>query len=457
MSALIFITVFGIIVLYLGFAKNNAILSPIAIAGLLITLFLSYRDWGRGSKYFHDMIIIDNFSIAFNISMIIITILIFLFGINYYKRLELHVAEQYALMIFALTGAFLMTSFSNLIMLFLGIEILSIPLYILAGGKKSSFRSNEASFKYFMLGSFATAFFLFGIALVYGASATFYLPEIKIYIAQFHGQLPPMLLMGLLFILIGVAFKVAVAPFHFWSPDVYEGSPTLVTAFMATVVKTAGFAAFYRLLGMGLLPLPAPLEKTLWVMTGLSLLVGNLAALKQLNFKRLLAYSAIVHTGFMMLAMLSQHDSSGSVLLYYTFVYSLATVPMFIIFIHMKRASNGLEELNIFRGLYKKKPWMAVFMTIFMMSLAGIPITAGFVAKYRVFVLSISQGFLAISIFAIVMAIIGIYYYFYVLREAFTESDVSNPIVVNKLNSAIIIICGVAVVLLGIFVVNVPI
>jgi NADH-quinone oxidoreductase subunit N len=254
-----------------------------------------------------------------------------------------------------------------------------------------------------------------------------------------------------------VSFKVAVAPFHFWSPDVYEGSPTLVTAFMATVVKTAGFAAFYRLLGMGLLPLPAPLEKTLWVMTGLSLLVGNLAALKQLNFKRLLAYSAIVHTGFMMLAMLSQHDSSGSVLLYYTFVYSLATVPMFIIFIHMKRASNGLEELNIFRGLYKKKPWMAVFMTIFMMSLAGIPITAGFMAKYRVFVLSISQGFLAISIFAIVMAIIGIYYYFYVLREAFTESDVSNPIVVNKLNSAIIIICGVAVVLLGIFVVNVPI
>ena len=151
MSALIFITVFGIIILYLGFAKNNAILSPVAIGGLLITLFLSYKDWGRGSKYFHDMIIIDNFSIAFNISMIIITILIFLFGINYYKRMELHVAEQYALMIFALTGALLITSFSNLIMLFLGIEILSIPLYILAGGNKSSCRFNAASFNCCML------------------------------------------------------------------------------------------------------------------------------------------------------------------------------------------------------------------------------------------------------------------------------------------------------------------
>lgn len=457
MSVLIISTVLGIILLYLGFTKNNTILSPFAIAGLLIILLLSIEDWGLGSKYFHEMIVFDNFSIAFNISMIIITILIFLFGIDYYKRMELHVAEQYSLMIFALTGAFLMTSFSNLIMLFLGIEILSIPLYILAGGKKTSYRSNEASFKYFMLGSFATAIFLFGIALVYGASSSFYLPEIKNYIAQFNGSLPPMMMIGLLFILIGVAFKVGVAPFHFWSPDVYEGSPTLVTAFMATVVKTAGFAAFYRLLGMGLLPLPIPLEKVLWVMTGLTLLIGNLAALKQTNFKRLLAYSAIAHSGFIMLAMLSQHNSSATVLLYYTFAYSLATVPLFVIFILMKRASNGLEELSIFRGLFKEKPWIAVFITILLMSLAGIPPTAGFMAKYQVFVLSISSGYLAISIFAIVLAIIGVYYYFFVLREVFTESKESNYIIVSKLNAALIIICGLAVVILGIFVWYVPI
>jgi len=457
MSALIFTTILGILLLYLGFTKKNAILSPIAISGLLISLVLSFKDWGFGSRYFHDMIVFDNFSIAFNISMIIITILIFLFGIDYYRTVELHVAEQYSLMIFALTGAFLMTSFSNLIMLFLGIEILSIPLYILAGGKKSSYRSNEASFKYFMMGSFATAFFLFGIALVYGASATFYLPEIKTYLAQFHGTPPPMLMVGLLFIIIGVAFKVAVAPFHFWSPDVYEGAPTLVTAFMATVVKTAGFAAFYRLLTMGLLPLPVPLEKTLWVMTGLSLFIGNLSALKQSNFKRLLAYSAIVHSGFMMLAVLSQQATSATVLLYYTFVYSLATVPLFIIFILMKRATNNREELFIFRGLFKRKPWIALFMTIMLMSLAGIPPTSGFIAKYRVFSLSIGSGYLAISMFAILMAIIGVYYYFFVLREVFTENEESNPIVVSKINAALILVCGMAVVLLGIFVWNVPI
>jgi NADH-quinone oxidoreductase subunit N len=308
-----------------------------------------------------------------------------------------------------------------------------------------------------MLGSFATALFLFGIALIYGASATFYLPEIKTYIAQFNGHLPPMVLVGLLFIIIGVAFKVAVAPFHFWSPDVYEGSPTLVTAFMATVVKTSGFAAFYRLLGMGLLPLPGPLQKALWVMTGLTLLVGNLGALKQTNFKRLLAYSAIAHSGFIMLAMLSQHDSSAKVLLYYTFVYSLATVPLFIIFILVKRASNGQEELFNFRGLFKEKPWIAVFMTILLASLAGIPPTSGFMAKYQVFILSISRGNLLISIFAILMAVIGIYYYFFVVREIYTESEQLNPIVVTKLNAALIIVCSIGVVLLGIFVWNLPI
>jgi NADH-quinone oxidoreductase subunit N len=457
MNAIIFTTILGIIVLYLGLTKNKTILAPAAITGLLITLFLSARDWGLDSSFFHNMVVFDNFSVAFNISMILITVVIFLFGIDYYKMMELHVAEQYSLMIFALVGAFLMTSFSNLIMLFLGIEILSIPLYVLAGGKKFSFKSNEASFKYFMLGSFATAFFLFGIALVYGASATFYLPEIKVYIAQFHGNLPPMLLIGLLFIIIGVAFKVAVAPFHFWSPDVYEGSPTLVTAFMATVVKTAGFAAFYRLLGIGLLPLPESLEKALWVMTGLSLLIGNLVALKQSNFKRLLAYSSIAHSGFIMLAMLSQHSSSASVILYYTFVYSLASVPLFIIFILVKRASNGHDHIAAFQGLYKKKPWIAVFMTILLMSMAGIPPTAGFLAKYQVFILSISQGFLRISIFAILMAIVGIYYYFNVVREVFTDRDHLEPLVITRLNAGLIIICGIAVVVMGIFVWNVPI
>jgi NADH-quinone oxidoreductase subunit N len=455
MSALIIAVVLGIIVLYLGFLKNKAILSPVAVAGLLITLYFAAGDWNSGTRYFHDMIVFDNFSVAFNISMIILTILIFLFGMDYYKTMEFHVSEHYALMIFALTGAFLMTSFSNFIMLFLGIEILSIPLYVLAGGKKYSYRSNEASFKYFMLGSFATAIFLFGVALIYGQTASFYLPEIETYVSGCNGVLHPMLMIGLLFVLIGVAFKIAAVPFHFWSPDVYEGAPTLVTAFMSTVAKTAGFAAFYRLLGMGLLPLPVPLEKALWVMTGLTLLVGNLGALRQTSFKRMMAYSSIAHSGFIMLAMLSQHDSAASVLIYYTFVYSLATIPIFIIFILVKRASNGLEQISSFQGLYKEKPWIAVALVILLASMAGIPPTAGFLAKYQVFVLSIGKGYLFISFFAIIMAIIGIYYYFNVIREAYSESEGARPIVVSRINTALIIVCCMAVIVLGIFFKNI--
>jgi len=208
---------------------------------------------------------------------------------------------------------------------------------------------------------------------------------------------------------------------------------------------------------MGLLPLPVQLEKALWVMTWLTLLIGNLGALKQTNFKRLLAYSSISHSGFIMLAMLSQHDSSASVLLYYTFVYSLATVPLFIIFILAKRASDGMEELSIFRGLYKEKPWIAVFAIILLMSLAGIPPTSGFMAKYQVFVLSISQGILLTTIFAIVMAIIGVYYYFFVIREIFTDREQANRFIVSKINGALIVGCSIAVLLMGIFMWRLPI
>ena len=192
-------------------------------------------------------------------------------------------------------------------------------------------------------------------------------------------------------------------------------------------------------------------------MTWLTLLIGNLGALKQTNFKRLLAYSSISHSGFIMLAMLSQHNSSASVILYYTFVYSLATVPLFIIFILMKRASDGLEDLVIFRGLYKEKPWIAVFAIVLLMSLAGIPPTSGFMAKYQVFVLSISQGILLTTIFAIVMAIIGVYYYFFVIREIFTDRTQANNIVLSKLNAALIIFCSIAVLAMGIFMWRLPI
>ena len=270
MSALILISVLGVVLLYLGFSSNRGLLAPVAIIGLLGALALFISGWQIESPLLKGMVAFDNYSMSFNGSLILLTVLLFLFGIDYYAKLRENVAEQYALMVFSLVGGLLLTSFSNLLVMFLGIEILSIPLFILAGGKRDSFRSGEAAFKYFLQGSFASGFMLLGIALVYGSSASFDLATVQAFAASAQGNPADtgqamLFLLGLFFTIAGLAFKVAAVPFHFWSPDVYEGAPTLVTAFMSTVVKTAAFAAFYRLIEH--MQLPGAVHTMLMVMT----------------------------------------------------------------------------------------------------------------------------------------------------------------------------------------------
>lgn len=451
MSALILLSVLGVLILYLGLYGNKNLLAPVGILGLLGTIVLLQTGWHISHPMFDAMVRFDDYSTLFNAGMVVVTVLIFLFGIDYYERMTEHVAEHYALMIFSLTGAFLLTSYNNLLVLFLGIEILSIPLYVLAGGKRKSLRSGEAAFKYFLMGSFASGFFLMGIALIYGVVGSFDLATVQAH-ASLNAAQPDMLfVLGLFFTAIGLSFKIAAAPFHFWSPDVYEGAPTLVTAFMATVVKMAAFAAFFRFLDMTAMP-PA-LAKTLLVMTIVTLLIGNVVALRQSQFKRLMAYSSIAHSGFLLMALLSNNPANPAkdVLFYYTFTYALATVGLFIVLTLAKRAANGDENIRIFRGLFRSRPWLAIVTMILLLSLAGIPLTAGFIAKYQVFLLSIAAGFIKTTIFAVVMALVGIYYYVLVIREAFTPTEDGNALalVVKPLNWLVISLCGIAVVAFG--------
>jgi NADH-quinone oxidoreductase subunit N len=350
-----------------------------------------------------------------------------------------------------LTGGLLLTSYTNLLMLFLGIEILSIPLYILAGGKKRSYRSSEASFKYFLLGSFATAFLLMGIALIYGVTASFELDVIQAKLAG-GSSTHILFLLGSFFVAIGLSFKVAAVPFHFWSPDVYEGAPTLVTTFMATVVKTAAFAGFYRFIHMT--GLPPALANTLLVMTVMTLLVGNVVAMRQSQFKRLMAYSSIAHSGFLLMAILANGAMTANTLFYYTFTYALATVGLFIVLTLAKRAANGNEAISIFRGLFRANPWLAVVTMLLLLSLAGIPLTAGFIAKYQVFMLAIGAGFIKTAVFAVVMALVGIYYYVLVIREAFTPAEETPVLVVSPLNWLVITLCGISVVAFAVWPLN---
>lgn len=451
MSALILLSVLGVVLLYLGLSGNKSLLAPVGIVGLLATIVLFKTGWYIDHPLVSTMVRFDASSIAFNAGMVVITVLLFLFGIDYYERMTEHVAEHYALMVFSLAGGFLLTSYENLLVLFLGIEILSIPLYVLAGGKRRSRRSGEAAFKYFLLGSFASGFFLMGIALIYGSVGSFDLLTVQQYAAAQAASPGMLFMLGLFFTVIGLSFKVAAAPFHFWSPDVYEGAPTLVTAFMATVVKMAAFAAFLRFIDTT--ALPPTLVSALLVITIVTLLVGNVVALRQSQFKRLMAYSSVAHSGFLLMALLGNTSGTSvkEVLFYYTFTYAIATVGLFLVLTLAKRAANGDENIRIFRGLFRARPWLAIVTMVLLLSLAGIPLTAGFIAKYQVFLLAIDAGFIRTTVFAVLMALVGIYYYVLVIREAFTPTDDGSPmaVVVKPLNWVIISLCGIAVVAFG--------
>lgn len=449
MSTLILLSLLGVLMLYVGLTPNRKVLAPIGIIGLLAGLFLLRSGWHVNTEFFGHMVQFDEFGLAFSEALILLTVLLFIFGIDYYARLHENVAEQFALMLFSLVGAVMLTSYQHLLMLFLGIEIMSIPLYILAGGKRDSFRSGEAAFKYFVQGSFASGFFLLGIALLYGSCASFDLAVIQAYASAQVPGTEMLFLLGLFFTIAGISFKVAAVPFHFWSPDVYEGSPTLVTSFMSTVVKTSAFAAFYRLIQH--MDLPHALDTMLVVMTVLTLFLGNIVALPQTQFKRLMAYSGIAHTGFLLLAFLGRDPLTPHVLFFYTVTYSIATVGLFLVLTLAKRAAKGDENIRIFKGMFRSNPWLAIVTLILLLSLAGIPLTAGFVAKYRVFLVGIESGFIKTTAFAVLMALVGVYYYVIVIREVFTPNDHAPRLVVSRLNWLVISFCGVAVMLLGLF------
>lgn len=455
MSALVLISVLGVAVLYLGIFGRKGILAPVAIIGLLAAIALLASGWHIHHPLLEGMLRFDRLATGFCIGMAAITVLVFLFGPDYYARKEWHVAEQYALMLFSLVGGLLMASYTNLLMLFLGYEVLSIPLYVLAGGKKRSLRSSEASLKYFLLGSFATAFMLMGIALLYSLTGSFDTGKLAAYMAA-HAAPNMMLNFGLLFVVLGLAFKAGIVPFHFWKPDVYQGAPTLVTTFMATVVLMAAIAGFYRFIDAT--GMPHALATVLALLVLATLLVGNVIALRQTNFKRLMAYSSISHSGFLLLALLTDtgfaegHGAAvGGTLLYYTFTYSLATTGLFILFTIAKRANQGAEHNGIFKGLWHAQPWLALCALALLLSLAGIPLTAGFIAKYQVFLLAIGAGWLKVMLFGVLMALLGIYYYIMVARELFAPAEQPVTFTVAPLNWAVVTLCTLAVLALGVW------
>ena len=339
-----------------------------------------------------------------------------------------------------------MVSYANMAMLFIGLEVLSISLYILAGSKRRDIRSNEAAMKYFLMGSFASGILLFGITLVYGASGSFNLYEIAKYAG---GTVDPIFSVGVVLILIAMLFKISAVPFHFWAPDVYEGSPTLTTAMMSTMSKVAAMAAFYRLFSICFITNFGGFAWILSVVAVLTMIVGNLTALNQDSFKRMLAFSGIAHAGYMLLAIITLYNNSSNALFFYSVAYSAASIGAFAIGIAVMKSMKS-EKIEAFNGLGKRNPLLAFALTVFMLSMAGIPPLAGFFGKYYVFFEAIKAHHIGIVIVAVITSAISVYYYFKLILAMWTRDTEEGQFSADISYVSIALICLAITVALGI-------
>jgi len=413
MNIIITITVTALVVLYAGLFKARKALLPITLIGLLTSLAFVATSW-NSSQVFYGMMQMDNFALAFSGITILGTLFIFLLTQNYFSADSENIAEYFTLILFSLAGIIIMLSYQNMSMLFIGVEIMSVSLYILAGIRKSDFASNEASLKYFLMGAFSTGFLLFGITLIYGATGSFDLTVINQYLVGNFKEISPLFYPGVILLMIGLSFKIGAAPFHFWTPDVYEGAPTLITSFMSTVVKTAGFAAFIRLFAGTLAPLHDFWLAPLLAIICLTLFIGNVTALFQKNFKRMLAYSSISHAGYLLFSLVTLTSDSSNSVLVYAAAYTFASIIAFAVLILVKQ-KTGNDHFDSFNGLSKRNPLIAFVLTVAMLSLAGIPLTAGFIGKYLMFLNVMKDYQVYLVSFAILNALVGFYYYFKVI------------------------------------------
>lgn len=417
MNTLIAIIGLGVLCLLFEIMNFRKAIIPITILGLMGILGLTLSELNSPATYYNNMIVVNKFSVAFSSLFIVLTIFLVALSHNFYEKHQTKISDYIAIKIFLLSGAIAMVSFGNLSMFFLGIEVLSISLYVLAASDRMNIKSNEAGLKYFLMGSFASGILLFGICLIYGAMGTFDIVEIS-ELSQ-SAELPSWFFIGIVLLTIGMLFKIAAVPFHFWAPDVYQGAPALTTATMSTLAKVVAMAALYKLLTAMNVEITYGFQIVIVVISIASMTVGNIMALKQTNVKRMLAFSGISHAGFMLMALLSATTAAGS-LLYYATAYSLAGIAAFTVLLYVCKEKEN-EEISHFNGLGKTNPILAAVLTASLLSMAGIPVFAGFFAKLMLFTQTIESGYLIVVIAAVINSIISIGYYFKLILAMYTK------------------------------------
>ncbi len=451
MSAIILSAIWGVVMMFGGvFFKKASTPKYWAIAGLIIVLVANIFEFSGKPLFIIDskgMLGFDNFGLHFNSIAFFCTLIYFLLSGRDVEKVGKHVSEYFSLIFFVLCGVAIASSYKSLLMLFLGIEIMSIPLYILTGSDKLNLKSNEASLKYFLMGAFSTGIMLMGITFLYGGNTV---GSFNINIMNLGaGSLPVMIGTGLVLLVVSMSFKVSAAPFHFWTPDVYDGAPTVFTSFMATIVKVAGFIAFIRLFQNQLGVMQAQWQMLIVIITAATLIIGNLTAVFQQSVKRMLAYSSIAQAGFMLLSLFALNDTAKEGLILYSAAYSLASIGLFAILIRMK--DYTIEGFN---GLGKTNPVLAFTATIFLLSLTGIPLTAGFTAKFYMLLAAVKNGHqFWLVILAVLCAAISAYYYFKVIQAMYFKepsADADHQMDAPSSFKWLLILTAAIIIILGI-------
>jgi NADH-quinone oxidoreductase subunit N len=444
----------GVLVLLLDLMpprRTKEHLGGVALAGLVAALLAAIAQWGRGARAFRDMVLLDDYALFLHVIVCYAAALAVLLSIDYLRRNGIESGEYYALVLMSTAGMLLLASAGDLLIVFLGIELMSLPLYVLAGLFKTRLAAGEASMKYFLLGAFATAFLLYGTALIFGATGATNLDRIAAAAAARPGD--ALITVGVGLLLVGFGFKISSVPFHMWAPDVYEGAPTSITAFIATGSKAAAFGALLRVLMVGLRAVQPDWTVILWAVAAVTMTIGNVVAIAQSNLKRMLAYSSVAHVGYMLVGLVAGGVFGAGAVLYYLLAYTFTTIGAFgVILMLVERAGEEAVDVRGYAGLARRHPLLAATLSLFLLSLIGIPPLAGFVGKFYLFGSAVRAGYLWLTVVAVLNSAIAAYYYLRVIVYMYMrEPDATAAhLAPSFAGSLALAIAAVGIVLLGV-------
>lgn len=434
--------------------KNRFITYLMAQIVLLVTAGLVLSNFGSATvTTFSDMFVLDPMAQVLKLALILVTVGVFVYSRDYLRDRQMYRGEYFTLGLFAVLGMMIMVSAKTMLLIYLGLELLSLSMYALVAFRRDDGRASEAAMKYFVLGAIASGMLLYGMSIIYGVTGSLHLDHIAIYMSSNPVMQNVGLLLGLAFIIVGLGFKLGAVPFHMWVPDVYDGAPTAVTMFLGTAPKIAAFAMIIRLLAEGLGDMVQGWQQILAVLAALSVLVGNIIAIAQTNIKRMLAYSTISHMGFVLMGILAGTQTGYAASMFYIITYAIIAMGGFAVIILLSRDGKEADQLDDLKGLSTSHPWTAFMMMLFLFAMAGVPPTVGFYAKLSVITAVVDVNIIWLAVFAVVMSVIGAYYYLRAIKLMYFDKPDDLTTVSDKTQldfSLLLSVNGLAVLLLGI-------